>query len=104
MPTMSDRVRDVRERCVRAARRRLQTRDPCHLDPGPHSDGCGYFRDRYVYVRIDCRTVRRRPLCWRTIIDHYTGEVLVSEPCPATPAAARYGREYFEKPGRRKQA
>jgi hypothetical protein len=75
----------------------IEVRKKCHLDPKSHSDGCGYFKDKYAYLQVDCRTVKGRALCWISIIDHYTGEVLLSEPCRSTPEAAPYGRAYFTR-------
>ncbi len=92
--------KDVRDRCRKASRSLLEGREVCHLKEGPHSDGCGYYDGKYCYLTVDCRPVRGKPLCWISIIDHYTGEVLLSRPCPTTPEAAQYGRAFFTKSGR----
>jgi hypothetical protein len=87
----------ARVRCRKSSRALIEIRKKCHLNPAPHSDGCGYFRDRYCYLRVDCRIVKARPLCWISIVDHYSGEVLLSEPCKNTPEAAQYGRAAFTR-------
>lgn len=92
---MSDILERSRGQCRRAARALIEVRKKCHLDPKPHSDGCGYFEGKYSYLRVDCRVVKSEPLCWISIVDHYTGDVLLSEPCKNTPGAAQYGRAYF---------
>lgn len=94
------RLREVRDKCRKKSRLLLEGREICHLNPRPHSDGCGYFEGKYCYLRVDCRTVRSKPLCWITIIDHYSGEILVSRACETTPEAARFGRGFFTKKGR----
>jgi hypothetical protein len=97
---MTKALREVREACRKKSRRLIKRRAECHLDPAHRTDGCGYFQNQYCYLLVDCRTVRGKPLCWVSIIDHYTGEVLLSQPCEATPDAARYGREFFIRKGR----
>jgi hypothetical protein len=94
---VSNTLEHTRERCRTKARALLEVRKTCHLDVAHHSDGCGYYRDRYCYLRVDCRIVKERPLCWISIIDHYSGEVLFSEPCDNTPEAEQYGRSYFTR-------
>ena len=91
-------------RCRRSGRALIEVRAACHLKSAPHSDGCGYFRGRYCYLQIDCRVVKAMPLCWTSIIDHYTGEVLYSEPCKSTPDALSYGPDFFTGTDRRGEA
>jgi hypothetical protein len=90
----------AQKRCRDSARVLIDFREKCHLDPKPHSDGCGHFQDKYCYLRVDCRMVRSKPLCWISIVDHYSGEVLLSEPCRTTPEASTYGSAFFTKQGR----
>jgi len=92
---VSDPLEHTRARCRRIARALLEIRKTCHRDPGHRSDGCGYFKGKFCYLRVDCRVVKSQPLCWISIIDHYSGEVLFSEPCESTPEAARFGRASF---------
>jgi hypothetical protein len=96
---VSNTLEQVRARCRRKARALLEIRKKCHMGSEHHSDVCGYFRDKYCYLLVDCRTVKGMPLCWVSILDHYTHEVLLSEPCASTPEAARYGRAFFTKKG-----
>jgi hypothetical protein len=92
---MSELLVATRGNCRKAGRRLLEARKSCHLIPGHRTDGCGYFQDKYAYLSVDCRMVKGMPLCWISIIDHYSGEVLYSAPCENTPEAAAYGRAYF---------
>lgn len=87
----------ARLRCRTKARPLLELRKRCHIDPGHRSDGCGYFRNRYCYLLVDCRSVKGEPLCWVSIVDHYSGEVLYSSPCADTPGAAKHGRAFFSR-------
>jgi len=92
-------LKDVREGCREKGRGLLEKRKACHLKPGHASDGCGYFEGKYCYLSVDCRTVDGKPLCWISIIDHYSGQILLSRPCPDTPEAAKHGREFFTEKG-----
>jgi hypothetical protein len=94
---VSDILEQTRRHCRKAAKSLIELRKKCHLNPEPHSDGCGYYRDKYSYLQVDCRIVKAKPLCWISIIDHYTGEILFSKPCKSTPEAAQYGRTYFTR-------
>jgi hypothetical protein len=94
---VSDILEQARGRCRKTARALIEVRKKCHLDPKPHSDGCGYFEGKYAYLRVDCRVVKAKPLCWISVIDHYSGEVLLSQPCESTPEAAEYGCVFFTK-------
>ena len=94
---VSNTLEHIRARCRTNARRLLELRRTCHLNAARHSDGCGYYRDRYCALRVDCRIVKAKPLCWISILDHYSGEVLFSEPCENTPEAAQYGRSAFTR-------
>ena len=97
---MSRSLEHVRGRCRKNGRALIEVRRKCHLNSAPHSDGCGYFRQKYCYLRVDCRIVKTLPLCWISIIDHYTGEVLFSEPCQSTPDALAYGKAFFTRADR----
>jgi len=92
-------LKDVREGCRKEGRGLLEGRKACHLKPGHASDGCGYFEGKYCYLSVDCRTVAGKPLCWISIIDHYSGQVLLSRPCEDTPEAAQHGRDFFTENG-----
>lgn len=97
---MSRILKLARTRCRDSAHALIEVREKCHIDPKPHSDGCGHFRDKYCYLRVDCRIVRSKPLCWISIVDHYSGEVLHSEPCRNTPQASKYGSAFFTQKSR----
>jgi hypothetical protein len=94
---VSDQLEHTRGRCRRNARALMEIRKTCHRDPGHRSDGCGYFKGKFCYLRVDCRVVKSQPLCWISIIDHYSGEVLFSEPCGSTPEAAQFGRAFLTR-------
>jgi hypothetical protein len=90
-------LEQARRRCRDGGRTLIEVRKKCHIDPTPHSDGCGYFRGKYCYLRVDCRVVQSKPLCWIFVIDHYSGEILLSGPCRSTPEAAKHGAAFFTK-------